>query len=151
MTALHFHFSISLRLVTDLFKINYCNLIILYLWFVEDCNKPHCFICTERKEFVGSRSLERSRESIDVFKALSSPTFILQASMDDPILEVFKLSEMMQQRKLNDPPFCVRNSEWFHFNWSRVGLHFQTTVQWYFGLPLGLKINWSKTHVYQVK
>ncbi len=56
---------------------------------------------------MGRRVLERSRSSIEVFKALASPAFILHAAIHDPILEAFKLSDLMNQRAITDPVFCV--------------------------------------------
>ena len=66
---------------------------------------------------MGRRVLERSRSAIEVFKALASPAFILRAAINDPILEAFQLSDLMELRATADPAFCVSHftymSLWF--------------------------------------
>ena len=88
----------------------------------DKCDKVECFICSERKTFMGRRVLERSRSAIEVFKALASPAFILHAAIHDPILEAFQLSDLMEARATADPAFCVSHRKqrilkrWFSLN-----------------------------------
>ena len=51
--------------------------------------------------------MEESRRLIEIYKALSSPTYILHSGAEDPILEAFKLSKEMSNLAMEDAPFKV--------------------------------------------
>ena len=66
-----------------------------------------CEICNEQAVFKSKRCVEESRRLIEIYKALSSPTYILHSGAEDPILEAFKLSKEMSNLAIEDAPFKV--------------------------------------------
>ena len=67
----------------------------------------HCEICNEQQVFKSKRRVEESRRLIEIYKALSSPTYILHSGAADPVLEAFKLSREMANLAIEDAPFKV--------------------------------------------
>ena len=51
--------------------------------------------------------MEESRRLIEIYKALSSPSYILNEAKEDPLLEAFKLSQEMKNLAMEDAPFKV--------------------------------------------
>ena len=66
-----------------------------------------CEICRERRIFKTKRQVEESKRLIEIYKALSSPTFIFNSDLDDPVLEAFHLSREMSNLAIEDAPFKV--------------------------------------------
>ena len=65
-------------------------------------------MCMERKVFKSKRRVEESRRLIEIYKALSSPSYILNKAKKDPLLEAFKLSQEMKNLAMDDAPFKVQ-------------------------------------------
>ena len=69
---------------------------------------PECEVCQESSAFKSKRTVEESRRALEVFRALASPSYILQEAGDDPLLEVFALSKLMIVLAAEDKPHKVR-------------------------------------------
>ena len=70
-------------------------------------HQERCEVCMERKVFKSKRRVEESRRLIEIYKALSSPSYILNEAKEDPLLEAFKLSQEMKNLAMEDAPFKV--------------------------------------------
>ena len=66
-----------------------------------------CEQCKERQVFKSMRTVQESRRLVEIYKALSSPSYILYAASEDPLLEAFTLCQEMVVLSVEDAPFKV--------------------------------------------
>ena len=70
-----------------------------------------CEQCKERQVFKSMRTVQESRRLVEIYKALSSPSYILYAASEDPLLEAFTLcQEMVALWRVLGPRITSRGS-----------------------------------------
>ena len=74
---------------------------------VKSCplKKKGCEICQHRPAAESQSIIEVSKRKLEIYKALSSPAYILQSEVKDPILEAFTLSNKLKKMQKKDPSF----------------------------------------------
>ena len=74
---------------------------------VKSCplEKKGCEICQHGPSAESQSIIEVSKRKLEIYKALSSPAYILQSEVKDPILEAFSLSNTMKKMQKMDPSF----------------------------------------------
>lgn len=84
-------------------------------------DKKSCALCTKRHEFKATRSVENSRYLLQLFRAITSPSYILttlkismaecriEENMIDPVTEVFRACQELRLYRHQDPTLQVES------------------------------------------